>query len=126
MITTGTEARRAAAIRAPQENVPSNEFRGNAHRENFLGGGGNKRQGIDEVAPGQSKREDGDCKEPRYGDGQDNPDERLDASGPIHHGALLQLFRDGTEVTHLQPGPKGNQEGRVSKNQGPEAVRNSE
>jgi len=122
MITTGTEAKRAAAISAPQKKTSPRMSSVAMPTGGLFGGGRDKRQGIDEVAPGQSEREDGDRKKPRYGDRQDNPDERLGAGGPIHHGALLQLFGDGAEITHQQPRPERDQEGGVSKNQGPEAV----
>src|SRR4029450_493403 len=107
---------------APVKNVPPNQLRRHAHGGGLLGRRGDEPQGIDNLVPGARKGEENRAHDARDGHRQHNPDERLEARTAIHHGALLDFLRNGTEVSKQQPGTEGHQEGGVGHDQGPHTI----
>src|SRR5882724_3777325 len=94
---------RARHQRPPEEDVATNQLRGDAHGHGLLVRRGQEDEGVDEFVPRQGEGDDAGRQDAGHRHRNDDVEHRLPARGAVDAGALLQLLRDGLEVAHHQP-----------------------
>src|SRR5438034_970714 len=98
---------------APEVDVATDQLGRNPDARRDLLRGRGEGECVDELVPGEREGEERRADEPRHGHRQHDAPERLDARGPVHQGALLDLLRHRAEVTDQQPRAERDEERRV-------------
>src|SRR5262245_41581336 len=107
---------------APEVDVAADQLGHHADRHRLPLRRGEEDQGVDELVPGQREREDPRGQDARHRDREDDPEHRAEARRAVDARALLQLARDGLEVSHEEPGAERDQERRIGEDQRPRGV----